>query len=157
MKFTFKCDNCGKMITRDMKSKGNMEKQTHHFCDKKCFSEFRRADVNKVTCDFCGKEFDETRAQRYQRTKQHFCNQACFISFKRTGAKKQIATGIMEIDNVVNKDKNVTEIHLADTFYNGTPMKRIVKINTCYLKEAKAILRNKHWEGKNKCVKLEGD
>jgi len=27
----------------------------------------------------------------------------------------------------------------------------------CYLKEAKAMIRGKHWEGKNRCVKLEGD
>ena len=27
----------------------------------------------------------------------------------------------------------------------------------CYLIEAKAILENKHWKGKNKCVKLIGD
>jgi hypothetical protein len=27
----------------------------------------------------------------------------------------------------------------------------------CYLKEARAILEGKHWEGKNRCVKLKGD
>ena len=27
----------------------------------------------------------------------------------------------------------------------------------CYLAEAKAIIQGKHWEGKNKCVKLPGD
>lgn len=27
----------------------------------------------------------------------------------------------------------------------------------CYLKEARAMLENKHWENKNKCVKLIGD
>lgn len=27
----------------------------------------------------------------------------------------------------------------------------------CYLKEAKAMLEGKHWEGKNKCIKLKGD
>jgi len=27
----------------------------------------------------------------------------------------------------------------------------------CYLKEAKAMLAGKHWEGKNRCQRLEGD
>ena len=27
----------------------------------------------------------------------------------------------------------------------------------CYVKEAQAILAGKHWEGKNRCVKLRGD
>ena len=30
-------------------------------------------------------------------------------------------------------------------------------INSCYLKEARAILEGKNTRGKNKCVKLEGD
>jgi len=27
----------------------------------------------------------------------------------------------------------------------------------CYLREAKAMIEGKHWEGKNRCVKLPGD
>jgi hypothetical protein len=30
-------------------------------------------------------------------------------------------------------------------------------MNECYLREAKAILEGKHWQGKNRCVKLPGD
>lgn len=33
----------------------------------------------------------------------------------------------------------------------------IIKIKSCYLKEARAMLQGKHWQGKNRCVKLPGD
>jgi hypothetical protein len=30
-------------------------------------------------------------------------------------------------------------------------------VSSCYMKEARAILEGKHWQGKNRCVKLVGD
>lgn len=33
----------------------------------------------------------------------------------------------------------------------------IKNIDPCYFKEANAILTDKHWKGKNRCVKLPGD
>jgi hypothetical protein len=35
--------------------------------------------------------------------------------------------------------------------------KKCRTITSCYLKEARAMLEGKHWQGKNKCVKLPGD
>lgn len=34
---------------------------------------------------------------------------------------------------------------------------RIPTVSSCYIKEARAMLAGKHWEGKNRCVKLPGD
>ena len=31
------------------------------------------------------------------------------------------------------------------------------EFESCYHKEARAILEGKHWQGKNRCVKLPGD
>jgi len=42
----------------------------------------------------------------------------------------------------------------AEVYINWT---RLEKINLCYFREAHAILSGKHWEGKNRCVKLPGD
>jgi hypothetical protein len=47
--------------------------------------------------------------------------------------------------------KRIIQVH------DGTGHYKRVEINECYIKEAKAILREKHWEGKNKCTKLPGD
>jgi hypothetical protein len=40
---------------------------------------------------------------------------------------------------------------------NGKTFHYFVKVDACHLKEARAILQGKHWQGKNRCVHLGGD
>jgi hypothetical protein len=46
---------------------------------------------------------------------------------------------------------------ISDPPTEAVPGAFLIKHPDCYLKEARAIIRGKHWEGKNRCVKLPGD
>ena len=78
-------------------------------------------------CSQCGTEFVRQSARVLGR-KHLFCSRECFGKSKR----KFPGCRVYDYDILIpNFD--------------------------CYRKEARAILEGKHWEGKNRCVKLPGD
>lgn len=49
------------------------------------------------------------------------------------------------------------QISLRYIRHRQAQRKRPEGVSECYLKEARAMLQGKHWQGKNKCTKLVGD
>jgi len=81
-----------------------------------------------IICKACGTGFDACPSQH-----RVYCSRQCF----------QIVRGAIPERMAINLIRNGA--------------KRYLDHPACYLQEAKAMLEGKHWQGKNKCVKLPGD
>ena len=86
-----KCDFCG----AEIKVKpSKMKKFKRHFCNKDCFNKWSKYNTPKgkdsphykekakLTCEYCGKEFEKYHAWA-KRTKMHFCSNKCLHNWKR--------------------------------------------------------------------------
>ena len=91
-------------------------------------------------CDYCGKEIKRQKTL-INRAKHHFCDKFCYAKYIENHPSKRV------------KHPGKRQLNL----YKKPDRIRPKEVNACYLKEARAILHGKHWEGKNKCVKLKGD
>jgi len=93
-------------------------------------------------------EFDRLRKSK---TRYHimkiFCDDPQFIFNTEDDAE------FMQFFNFM-RNRN---IYLKKTLNVAPPGKFFADHKDCYLKEARAILANKHWKDKNRCVKLVGD
>lgn len=73
-----KCDYCGKLKTV---ISSRFEASKHHFCDMKCYHNWRRIPDQFVTCDICGLAFERSgsRIARNERlgTKRVYCSNKC--------------------------------------------------------------------------------
>lgn len=93
-----------------------------------------------VRCAGCGMDIDVTPC-RIKNARHHYCSIACFAKNRMKSGTSNNYTKIAW--NVFNR--------MEDDKYWFTDIER------CYQREARAMLEGKHWEGKNRCVKLEGD
>ena len=86
-----KCDFC----RAEIKVKpSKMKKFKRHFCNKDCFNKWSKYNTPKgkdsphykekakLTCEYCGKEFEKYHAWA-KRTKMHFCSNKCLHNWKR--------------------------------------------------------------------------
>jgi len=75
---TFKCDGCGKLITKKI-----CPKSKHNYCSRTCYfkliGEKRTRSVFK--CDLCGKNTNKTQSSVGHKT--HFCNMQCYLKYRK--------------------------------------------------------------------------
>lgn len=152
-KITITCDHCGKEFTR---YKGNL--RDHNFCSRECYSEHKHWKPKKmVTCENCGVEFERWGCNMNH--ERHFCSTECHrvyfkthnITYKTRNQLLIAWKGFSKMENAVYKFNKIPKKHYG--ILKNIPSDKV----NCYLSEARAILEGKNWQGKNKCVKLEGD
>lgn len=121
-----------------------------------------------LTCDNCGKEFERYASRK--RGEHTFCSGSCSARHKwSTQWVNRKSKTTTKCDNCGKEFERTlarirehnfcsylcyVEYRQAHREYHARPGKIV---HSCYLKEARAILEGKHWQGKNRCVKLEGD
>lgn len=115
-----------------------------------------------MKCPGCGEEFEPSANAKSQlklgKKKSIFCSRDCYDRNRKSTFCKCAPLAIAW--NVFNR------MDLGDWSYKkcvgvpDVPGYRSVRghrIPVCYVKEARAIIEGKHWQGKNKCVQLLGD
>lgn len=75
----FQCDQCGKWAAQNKFNYDNSKH--HHFCSRKCLSDYGRVDFN---CPQCGKQVTQFKSQ-YELNNAHFCSRKCANDFHRVG------------------------------------------------------------------------
>ena len=123
-----------------------------------------------ITCDYCSKEIKRWPSQIKET--HNFCCRRCAGKYQWRVARIQLPTPETTINcdycnkQFKRKTKLIGKLNFcfrehwikyrqhAKEYYSAY---RGNKVKSCYMKEARAILTGKHWEGKNKCTKLEGD
>lgn len=136
-KITVKCMSCGKTFEKYTYS----IKNGHTFCSHSCSAKWQHANGKLGTSIIKARR----KWKRNSNKNRKYCEEKAWKVWAR-----------MEI-----REKLFDESRLRPQKYEykwrGVELCRGKNISPCYLKEAKAMLGGKHWEGKNRCVKLEGD
>jgi hypothetical protein len=108
-----------------------------------------------VNCANCGKT---VKVSPCRKKPHNFCSRVCFAQY--FSAKPQTCP-MCGKEFCVEKSRSQKYCSRAcfvkDRFGHDTLSPEEKKIEDCYIKEAKAMIEGKHWEGKNLCVKLPGD
>jgi hypothetical protein len=74
IKVNYKCDYCGKQLEL---LESRYKKSIKHFCDKKCFDEFRSILSKTYKCSYCGKDVKVPNWKIIKGFEKHFCNALC--------------------------------------------------------------------------------
>jgi endogenous inhibitor of DNA gyrase (YacG/DUF329 family) len=108
-----------------------------------------------INCANCGKA---VKVSPSRKKLHNFCSRACFAQY--FGGKPQTCP-VCGKEFCVEKSRSqkyCSRACFVKDHYGHDPLpSEEKKIADCYIKEAKAMMEGKHWEGKNLCVKLLGD
>lgn len=137
---TVLCDYCGISFKRVPSLV-----RTLNFCSREHFVLYQTRKRVICECATCGAKISVTPS-RVKQQENLYCSTKCSLE-ARTMEKHK--------DRFLWKQKKVDEdIIIKEDIIVLTPSRRV---NSCYHKEARAMLKGLHWRGKNKCTKLVGD
>lgn len=125
----------------------------------------------RLKCPGCGNYFE--REYNYHYHKRAFCSRECV---RANGMGRSKGGSDLKMVAAWRKYKVFLEADDNPYFTDETPRKgdALLIVSTsrglynriedvpiphaeCYLKEARAMLKGKNWQGKNRCIKLAGD
>lgn len=114
-----KCKNCGNVI---FKTPFQKEKGRKSFCNKSCMFEYSSKNLVTVSCEVCGKEFQESRS-RIKTGRGKYCGVICRNNKRRSHYRRKLDEPAVIRDYALNK-KSATAI--AKEY--GCNHKRILEI-----------------------------
>lgn len=141
------CCNCGKVF----KGYPGRLRKAKQFCSVECRTGGQKVEKIKAKCKTCGKDFSFWPSK-----KRKFCSWDCWINGSR---KPKVAIVCKNCGKEFTTSRpQVCCSHSCSSELLKEKRKFIKvkgeKISSCYLKEAEAMRKGLHWEGKNKCAEL---